>query len=552
MSRLIKILLICSLILPAILSLARPGFFSMYDDMQVIRLEQMDECIKDGQIPCRWVPQLGYGYGYPLFMYYAPLPYYSMEAIHSLGFSFIDSVKIGFGLSVLLSGAFFYLYLRYLIPHEASIFATLVYVYAPFRAADMYVRGAMGELWGLFALPFVLWGFERLLKKSDKISVGIFGLSIGIYLITHNLTVLMTLPLILSWILLRILFLRKKAPVKMIFLGGLVGISLSSFYWLPLIWERNLVWLETLTQGYFNYLAHFISLKQIFVSVIWGYGPSIAGPMDEAMLGVGPIGLVLAFLGTIVGINSKKKEVKLISIFFAFFFLVGAFLSHGRSAYIWEKLKFIQYLQFPWRFIFVATFASAVLGGIYVSKFKSKVIWSLIFVLIIGIYMIYGNYFKPKDWFYLTDEQKLSGELLERQLTASIYDYLPKSAEKAPTSKAPDTLIIQEGDVSVTYFEKGTNWYKVQAFAQGDASVALPSYDFPDWSVKINGEIQQTIPTGELGLVGLKIAKGEVSIEAVLTNSLSRKIGDLLSIIGIVSLISLLGYEKVNSKVFNG
>jgi len=187
-----------------------------------------------------------------------------------------------------------------------------------------------------------------------------------------------------------------------------------------------------------------------------------------------------------------------------------------------------------------------------VSKFKSKVIWSLIFVLIIGIYMIYGNYFKPKDWFYLTDEQKLSGELLERQLTASIYDYLPKSAEKAPTSKAPDTLIIQEGDVSVTYFEKGTNWYKVQAFAQGDASVALPSYDFPDWSVKINGEIQQTIPTGELGLVGLKIAKGEVSIEAVLTNSLSRKIGDLLSIIGIVSLISLLGYEKVNSKVFNG
>ena len=79
----------------------RPGFFSMYDDMQVIRLQQMDKCVKDGQIPCRWAPDLGYGYGYPLYQYYAPLPYYVMETFHLLGFSLINSVKIGFILTII-------------------------------------------------------------------------------------------------------------------------------------------------------------------------------------------------------------------------------------------------------------------------------------------------------------------------------------------------------------------------------------------------------------------------------------------------------------------
>ncbi|MDO8658737.1 MAG: hypothetical protein Q7K55_08400, partial [Candidatus Levybacteria bacterium] len=51
-------------------------YFTHHDDVQVIRLYEMDKCFKDQQIPCRWVPDLGGVYGYPLFNYYAPLPYY--------------------------------------------------------------------------------------------------------------------------------------------------------------------------------------------------------------------------------------------------------------------------------------------------------------------------------------------------------------------------------------------------------------------------------------------------------------------------------------------
>ena len=44
--------------------LTRPGFFPMQDDLQAFRVEQMVKCVKDFQIPCRWIPDMGYQYGY--------------------------------------------------------------------------------------------------------------------------------------------------------------------------------------------------------------------------------------------------------------------------------------------------------------------------------------------------------------------------------------------------------------------------------------------------------------------------------------------------------
>src|SRR3989344_8453561 len=79
---------------PTIKSILRFSYYPMHDDFHPIRLLEMDKCIKDGQIPCRWVPDMGFGYGYPHFNYYAPTPYYVMEIFHLLGFSYLGSIKV--------------------------------------------------------------------------------------------------------------------------------------------------------------------------------------------------------------------------------------------------------------------------------------------------------------------------------------------------------------------------------------------------------------------------------------------------------------------------
>src|SRR3990167_3660727 len=83
--------------------------YPYHDDVTYIRLYEMDKCFKDYQIPCRWVPDLGGLYGYPIFNYYAPLPYYFLELIYFVTHSLLISVKVMFAVSFL--GAYIFMYL---------------------------------------------------------------------------------------------------------------------------------------------------------------------------------------------------------------------------------------------------------------------------------------------------------------------------------------------------------------------------------------------------------------------------------------------------------
>jgi hypothetical protein len=82
-----------------------PGFFPMHDDTQVGRVVSMGRALRNGQFPVRWVSDLGYGYGYPLYNFYAPLPYYAGGYLHMLGVSGLWSTKIMCRLSVYLEGS---------------------------------------------------------------------------------------------------------------------------------------------------------------------------------------------------------------------------------------------------------------------------------------------------------------------------------------------------------------------------------------------------------------------------------------------------------------
>ncbi len=527
-------LILVVVLVPSFISLLRPGFFTVYDDMQVMRLDQMNKCILDLQIPCRWVPDLGYFYGYPLFLYYAPLPYYIMELFYLTGISLIDSVKIGYALSILVSGVFMFLLSRKFFRLIPSFAATILYVYVPFRASDLYVRGAMGEVWGMAALPVVLLGFEYFLQKKNRLRGVLFSLSVLVYLTSHNLTVLMTIPFVVLWMLIRIWNNRKSINGVMFY--GIVGLGLSAFYLIPLIFERNLVHIETLTQGYFNYINHFLSAKQLIFSTYWGYGPSELGANDDVFLGLGPLHLLVTLLGGVVLLKSKQKL--LWGICFAFVFL-SLFLSHSKSTFIWETFSFMNILQFPWRYILLASFCSSLLGGLFMQKLNAKLQTAALSILIIFTAVIYGNFFQPKDWYQITDNEKLSGKNLQLATTASIYDYLPKTANKAPDGPAPNMLYSAESDITVTSFSKGTNWFLYSVSIERSSVARIPVYSFPNWNVEVDGKKVETKPEGDLGIVSFLLPFGQHQVYAKLESTWPRKLGDLLTVLSLLVLCTL-------------
>src|SRR3990172_9790468 len=123
------------------------GYFNMHDDLQMMRQLEMEKCFLDGQIPCRWVPDMGYGFGFPLFNYYPPLPYLFGEIFRVIGFSFAVTVKAVFVLSFVASGITMYFLAKEFFGKAGGIVSSVFYVWAPYHSVDVFVRGAMNEAW---------------------------------------------------------------------------------------------------------------------------------------------------------------------------------------------------------------------------------------------------------------------------------------------------------------------------------------------------------------------------------------------------------------------
>ena len=88
------IILIVILGIGTILPLLTNGFFSFHDNTQVERVFEMATALGDKMFPVRWVSDLGYGYGYPIFNFYGPLPYYIGGALSLIGFNALVATKI--------------------------------------------------------------------------------------------------------------------------------------------------------------------------------------------------------------------------------------------------------------------------------------------------------------------------------------------------------------------------------------------------------------------------------------------------------------------------
>src|SRR4030067_2113450 len=160
-------LLLIILSLFAIFPLFHPGFFPIHDDEQIARLQQLTLVINNFQIPPRWVPDLGFGFGFPLYNFYPPLFYYLGYLVHLFGVSFITSTKIVIGLGFILSSFFMFIWAKKHFGMVAGIFSAFLYTYVPYHAVDVYVRGALSEFFSFVFIPGVFWSFDRVAEKKD-------------------------------------------------------------------------------------------------------------------------------------------------------------------------------------------------------------------------------------------------------------------------------------------------------------------------------------------------------------------------------------------------
>ena len=170
-------------------------FFRVHDYTHAARIAEMGRALKEGAFPVRWSENFGYGFGMPLFNFYAPLPYFVGALFWLIGFDVIVVIKLLYFISSFLAiwGAF--KLGKKLFGNWGGLLLAAAYVLAPYRAVNLFVRGALSEAWAMAFLPWVLYAAFAWLENKDKklLSILVFSL-VGIVL-SHNLTALMFIPL---------------------------------------------------------------------------------------------------------------------------------------------------------------------------------------------------------------------------------------------------------------------------------------------------------------------------------------------------------------------
>lgn len=538
---LIGLILTISLLWP----LFAAPYFTHHDDVQTIRLFEMDKCIKDGQIPCRWVPDLGGLYGYPLFNYYAPFPYYYGEVFYLINHSLIFSAKIMFATAFLGSFLFMYLLGRKLWGGWGGALSAIFYSYAPYHAVDFYVRGAMEELWALMLFPAVLWATFRLKESQKILNLLVLSFFVAILILSHNLSAMLFLPVLLLICLLLFYLERDLKFLKFLSISLFLGILMAAFYWFPMITEKNLVHVETMTSGYFSYTEHFKGFKKLFLERSWGWGASVrevpGGEKDGLSFQIGGVHLLGALLSLVSAkiFWRKNRKVSVLILFFLSVTALSIFMIHPRSEFIWKLFDPLKYLQFPWRLLMLIIFFISLLSGSIFSLLdqkKVKIVWIVLVVLVV---VLNFSYFRPEKFLQITDQQLLTGESWDRVIKRSIFDFLPIYAKEPPRDLASTRYEILTGDTDILNYKEGTNWITFQTNTKSHSIIRLSQYYFPNWKINVDGKEIQVDYENSLGLMTFILGIGQHKVDVRLHDTQGRILGNFLSSAGFVLFIIL-------------
>ena len=521
------------------------GFFFHHDDLQVMRIFEMRKCFEDLQIPCRWVPDMGYGNGFPLYNYYSALPYY-IGATLSYVMGLVNSAKALFFIPLVLGGVSMFFLGQKLFGKEAGFLAGIVYLFAPYRALDSYVRGAIAESFALAIAPLIFYFSLKIIEKPDKKNVVLGSLSLAAFLLSHNIMTMFFIPFYVLWTLV-FLYLNKWKNWKPLLINFILGIGLAAFFLLPVFLEKDLVQTETLTQGGSDFRTHFVGIGQLFLDRSWGYGGSQFGPEDTISFQIGWPHWWFAVLAIPALIFSfrKHKRLSFVGGFFFLMFSISVVMQHNQSAFIWEAIGTLQFAQFPWRFLSLSIFSTAILAGFVMSIlnfwFKNLVI---IGIALLTVFLNW-NFFTPREFYpWINDKNKLEDPLLEIQQKAGIMDYLPKTARE-PKGRAPDYVEILSGKAEGSNYQVSSNKFSFNVNILETAYVEVPVFDFPNWTVYVNGVETPHENKSTLGRIGLELTPGTYQINGVFKNTLIRTLANTITIISSIFILLIIFNKRL-------
>ena len=527
------------LMLP-MLSLFNSGLPNTHDGPDhVIRGANYFINLSEGNIIPRWAPNVNYGFGHPVLMFFYPLAYYSIALFHLLGFSFIDSTKLVFGVSYVASGFAMYLWVSKFTGKTEGVLAGLLYMIAPYRFVDLYVRGAIGEHMA-FVFPPLICYFLLLLSQKYAYRYIVGGvLAVALLILSHNAISIMFLPIgALYGVYLVWLAKDKRALIKLYLLILVLGFSLSAFFWIPAFFESKYTLVNIVTGGR-EFASSFVDIGDLLSSP-WSYGGT--GEMSVQIGIVHWISVIGALL-SLFFLQKKNKPLKIFTTGILVIFLGTIFVMTQASAFIWDATSLLPKFQFPWRFLAITVFASSVLGGIFLFSIKQK--WKRMLFVFLIILLLFVNkdfwhakgYVNKDDMFFSSVTRTTTNDTGESSPIWSI-----RFMENPPLAH----MEVIDGEADIKENKRSATYHAYTVAASEAVRIRENTLYFPGWEVLVDGkktDIEFQDPANR-GIMTFFIDKGIHAVEVKFGETKLRTFANSITVIGMLLLMGVLLWRR--------
>lgn len=528
------------------------GFFSMHDDTQVGRVIAMGKALRNGQFPVRWVSDLGYGYGYPLFNFYGPLPYYAGGFLYALGLPALDAAKLMFLMGFILSAVTMYVLSSYWFGISGGILSAVFYLYAPYHAVQTYVRGAVGELWAYAFLPLVVWGALQIREdRSQKKSGVIAGIGLAGIILSHTImgyVAVMTLFMIgLIWWVKLVLQTHDQWRFAVNFSRVFViGLGISAFFWLPAVVEMHLTTVSGQIGPTANYRDHFVCISQLWDSP-WGFGGSAKGCIDGMSYKLGKLSIVLTVVSLLIWIMKRRNDAprSRYVMFGIGLTVVSVFFMLQASQFFWDFIPNVAYIQYPWRLLIYAALGVSMAAGASVWIANNRLVrWIFVGLACAAVVSMNAKLFREQLRINAPSLSYETPEELRYRVSKISDEYLPPDFMRPQKPSESSYKVLAESSVYTAEVEVDTETYtKIALQSNADTVVTFQRTFFPGWEYQVNGK--RVLPSVQNSLPSVPVSSGESVLEMHFYNTLVRSIGNLLSVITLSVLCILYGTKKI-------
>jgi hypothetical protein len=365
--------------------------------------------------------------------------------------------------------------------------------------------------------------------KNNYLYIAGASLSLSGFILSHNAISLMFIPVIILYVL--YLLWQSKERIRLLINCSYVfilGLGLSAFFWVPAFFEGKYTLRDIVTSN--DYLTRFVEIKDFF-STIWSYGGTT---LLSKQVGVVHWIIILLSIPMIAIFMRKDRSKGIMLISNTLIFLFSLFIMTGYSEYLWNNFSIIQKFQFPWRFLSVTVFVTAVVGGLVISAYESKL--QVIFCIVILISLLIAN---QSYWHVHSYSDK------SETFYTSVYNGTTDTGESSPAwsvrfmeKPAKKHVEIISGQASIVETERKTTQhiYKINAITK--AQLRENTLYFPGWNVSVDGkntpvEFQDA---HSRGIMTFWVARGIHTISVNFTETKIRLAADIISLTSIFLL----------------